>query len=124
VPTSKVRPCILPARRHEIVHDSEGLDHDPQRMTLDVIGGEVRYIGDPFSDQSRRPTTVRIAPLANPPSTSRLRVPLPPRAPPAADETCALATLQPTFRRLQQTGDFKEFQRALREGRPALFRGQ
>jgi enoyl-CoA hydratase len=42
----------------------------------------------------------------------------------AADETSALAALQPAFRRLQQTEDFNEFQRALREGRPPVFRGQ
>jgi enoyl-CoA hydratase len=41
----------------------------------------------------------------------------------AAEETTALAAVQPTFSRLQQTEDFKEFQRALREGRAPVFRG-
>ena len=41
----------------------------------------------------------------------------------AAEETTALAAVQPTFSRLQQTEDFKESQRALREGRPPVFRG-
>jgi enoyl-CoA hydratase len=41
----------------------------------------------------------------------------------AAQETTALAAVQPTFSRLQQTEDFKEFQRALREGRAPVFRG-
>jgi enoyl-CoA hydratase len=41
----------------------------------------------------------------------------------AAEETTALAAVQPTFTRLQQTEDFKEFQRALREGRSPNFRG-
>jgi enoyl-CoA hydratase len=41
----------------------------------------------------------------------------------AAEETTALAAVQPTFGRLQQTEDFKEFQRALREGRTPVFRG-
>ena len=41
----------------------------------------------------------------------------------AADENTALASVQPTFTRLQQTEDFKEFQRALREGRAPVFRG-
>lgn len=40
-----------------------------------------------------------------------------------ADETTALAAVQPAFRNLQQTEDFKEFQRALREGRAPAFRG-
>jgi len=35
----------------------------------------------------------------------------------------ALAAVQPTFSRLQQTEDFKESQRALREGRAPVFRG-
>jgi enoyl-CoA hydratase/carnithine racemase len=42
----------------------------------------------------------------------------------AADEATALAAVQPTFTRLQQTEDFKEFQRSVREGRPPVFRGQ
>jgi enoyl-CoA hydratase/carnithine racemase len=42
----------------------------------------------------------------------------------AADEATALAAVQPTFARLQQTEDFKEFQRAVREGRPPAFHGQ
>jgi enoyl-CoA hydratase len=42
----------------------------------------------------------------------------------AADEATALAGVQPTFRSLQQTEDFKEFQGALREGRAPIFRGQ
>ena len=41
----------------------------------------------------------------------------------AAEETTALAAVQPTFIRLQQTEDFKESQRALREGRAPVFRG-
>jgi enoyl-CoA hydratase len=41
----------------------------------------------------------------------------------AAEETTALAAVQPTFSRLQQTEDFKESQRALREGRAPVFRG-
>jgi len=41
----------------------------------------------------------------------------------AAEETTALAAVQPTFTRLQQTEDFREFQRALREGRPPVYRG-
>jgi enoyl-CoA hydratase len=41
----------------------------------------------------------------------------------AAEETTALAAVQPTFFRLQQTEDFKEFQRARREGRAPVFRG-
>jgi enoyl-CoA hydratase len=41
----------------------------------------------------------------------------------AAEETTALAAVQPTFSRPQQTEDFKEFQRALREGRAPVFRG-
>lgn len=41
----------------------------------------------------------------------------------AAEETTALAAVQLTFTRLQQTEDFKEFQRALREGRAPVFRG-
>jgi len=41
----------------------------------------------------------------------------------AAEETTALAAVQPTFGRLRQSEDFKEYQRALREGRPAVFRG-
>ena len=41
----------------------------------------------------------------------------------AAEETTALAAVQPTFSRLQQTEDFKEFQRARREGRAPVFRG-
>ena len=41
----------------------------------------------------------------------------------AAEETTALAAVQPTFSRLQQTEDFKESQRALREGRAPIFRG-
>jgi enoyl-CoA hydratase len=41
----------------------------------------------------------------------------------AAEETSALAAVQPAFSRLQQTEDFKEYQRALREGRPPVFRG-
>jgi len=41
----------------------------------------------------------------------------------AAEETTALAAVQPTFTHLQQTEDFKEFQRALREGRTPVFRG-
>jgi enoyl-CoA hydratase/carnithine racemase len=41
----------------------------------------------------------------------------------AAGEATALAAVQPTFIRLQQTEDFKEFQRALRENRAAAFRG-
>jgi enoyl-CoA hydratase len=41
----------------------------------------------------------------------------------ATDEATALAAAQPTFTRLQQTEDFKEFQRALREGRAPVFRG-
>jgi enoyl-CoA hydratase len=41
----------------------------------------------------------------------------------AAQETTALAAVQPTFSRLQQTEDVKEFQRALREGRAPVFRG-
>jgi enoyl-CoA hydratase len=42
----------------------------------------------------------------------------------AADEMTALAAVQPTFTRLQQTEDFKEFQRSVREGRAPAFRGQ
>jgi enoyl-CoA hydratase len=42
----------------------------------------------------------------------------------AADEATALGAVQPTFRSLQQTEDFREFQRALREGRAPDFRGQ
>ncbi len=42
----------------------------------------------------------------------------------AAEEATALAAVQPTFTRLQQTEDFKEFQRAVREGRAPIFRGQ
>jgi enoyl-CoA hydratase len=41
----------------------------------------------------------------------------------AAEETTALAAVQPTFLRLLQTEDFKEFQRALQEGRAPVFRG-
>jgi enoyl-CoA hydratase/carnithine racemase len=41
----------------------------------------------------------------------------------AAEETTALAAVQPTFALLQQTEDFKEFQSALREGRAPVFRG-
>lgn len=41
----------------------------------------------------------------------------------AAEETTALAAIQSTFARLQQTEDFKESQRAFREGRPPVFRG-
>jgi enoyl-CoA hydratase len=41
----------------------------------------------------------------------------------AAEETTALAAVQPTFIRLQQTEDFKEFRRALQEGRAPVFRG-
>jgi enoyl-CoA hydratase len=41
----------------------------------------------------------------------------------AAEETTALAAVQPTFSRLQQTEDFRESQRALREGRAPVFRG-
>jgi enoyl-CoA hydratase/carnithine racemase len=41
----------------------------------------------------------------------------------AAEETTALSAVQPTFGRLQQTEDFKEFQRAVREGRAPVFRG-
>jgi len=40
-----------------------------------------------------------------------------------ADEATALAAVQPAFRNLQQTEDFKEFQRALGEGRTPAFRG-
>jgi len=40
-----------------------------------------------------------------------------------ADEATALAAVQPAFRNLQQTEDFKEYQRALREGRAPAFRG-
>jgi enoyl-CoA hydratase/carnithine racemase len=42
----------------------------------------------------------------------------------ATDETTALAAVQPTFTRLQQTEDFKEFQRSVREGRAPVFRSQ
>jgi enoyl-CoA hydratase/carnithine racemase len=42
----------------------------------------------------------------------------------AADEATALTAVQPTFQKLQQTEDSKESQRAVREGRPPLFRGQ
>ena len=41
----------------------------------------------------------------------------------AAEETTALAAVQPTFARLQQSEDFKEFQRARREDRAPVFRG-
>jgi enoyl-CoA hydratase len=41
----------------------------------------------------------------------------------AGEETTALAAVQPIFTRLQQSEDFKEFQRALREGRAPVFRG-
>jgi len=41
----------------------------------------------------------------------------------ADEEKTALAAVQPTFGRLQQTEDFKEYQRALREGRAPVFRG-
>jgi enoyl-CoA hydratase len=41
----------------------------------------------------------------------------------AAEETTALAAAQPTFTRLQQSEDFKEFQRSLRERRAPVFRG-
>ncbi len=41
-----------------------------------------------------------------------------------AEEATALAAVQPSFRTMQQTEDFKEFQRALREGRAPAFRGQ
>jgi enoyl-CoA hydratase len=41
----------------------------------------------------------------------------------AAEETTALAAVQPTFLRLLQTEDFKEVQRALQEGRAPVFRG-
>jgi enoyl-CoA hydratase/carnithine racemase len=40
------------------------------------------------------------------------------------NEASALAAAQPTFLRLQQTEDFKEFQRALRESRAPVFRGR
>jgi enoyl-CoA hydratase/carnithine racemase len=42
----------------------------------------------------------------------------------AADEATALAGIQPTFTRLQQSEDVKEFQRAVREGRAPVFRGR
>jgi enoyl-CoA hydratase len=41
----------------------------------------------------------------------------------AAEETTALAAVQPTFTNLQKTEDFKEFQRAVREGRAPVFKG-
>jgi len=41
----------------------------------------------------------------------------------ASEVATALAAVQPTFQRLQQTDDFKEYVRALREGRAAVFRG-
>jgi enoyl-CoA hydratase/carnithine racemase len=41
----------------------------------------------------------------------------------ADGETTALAAAQPVFTRLQQSEDFKEFQRSLREGRAPVFRG-
>jgi enoyl-CoA hydratase/carnithine racemase len=41
----------------------------------------------------------------------------------ADGETAALAAAQPVFTRLQQSEDFKEFQRSLREGRAPVFRG-
>lgn len=41
----------------------------------------------------------------------------------AGEETTALAAVQPTFQRLQQSEDYKEFQRALGEGRKPVFRG-
>lgn len=41
----------------------------------------------------------------------------------AAEEATALAAVQTTFGRLRQSEDFKEFQRALREGRVPVFRG-
>lgn len=41
----------------------------------------------------------------------------------AADEATALAALQPVFTRLQQSEDFKEFQRALQEKRAPAYRG-
>jgi enoyl-CoA hydratase/carnithine racemase len=39
------------------------------------------------------------------------------------EEATALAAVQPTFTRLQQSEDFKEFQRSLREGRVPAFKG-
>jgi enoyl-CoA hydratase/carnithine racemase len=42
----------------------------------------------------------------------------------AADEATALAAVQPTFARLQQGEDFKEFQRALQEKRAPVYRGK
>jgi enoyl-CoA hydratase/carnithine racemase len=41
-----------------------------------------------------------------------------------ADEATALAAIQPTFTRLQQSEDVKEFQRAVREGHAPVFRGR
>jgi enoyl-CoA hydratase len=41
----------------------------------------------------------------------------------ADGETTALAAAQPVFTRLQQSEDFREFQRSLREGRAPVFRG-
>jgi enoyl-CoA hydratase/carnithine racemase len=41
----------------------------------------------------------------------------------AADEATALAALQAEFGRLLQSEDAKEFQRALQEGRPPVYRG-
>jgi enoyl-CoA hydratase/carnithine racemase len=40
------------------------------------------------------------------------------------EEAAALAAVQGTFRNLQQSEDYREFQRALREGRAPAFRGQ
>jgi enoyl-CoA hydratase/carnithine racemase len=42
----------------------------------------------------------------------------------AADQATALAAIQPTFTRLQQSEDVKEFQRAVREGQAPVFRGK
>jgi enoyl-CoA hydratase len=42
----------------------------------------------------------------------------------AAEETTALAAVQPTFANLQKTDDFRENIRAVREGRVPVFRGQ
>jgi enoyl-CoA hydratase len=41
----------------------------------------------------------------------------------AGEEATALAAVQPTFNRLLQSEDFKESQRALRDGRAPVFRG-